>query len=67
MFIQQSEEYVRRIEAEVERLQQLRSQVQAVIQSEKALEESETGGKTRRKRAAKKRAPGRRQWLRSHL
>ena len=31
MFIQQSEEYVRQIEAEIERLQQLRDQVQTTI------------------------------------
>ena len=56
MLMEQSEEYVRQIEAEVERLQQLRNQVQVMIQSEEGLEESETGGKTRRKRAAKKSA-----------
>ena len=55
MFIQQSEEYVRQIEAEIERLQQLRDQVQATIQGEEALSEAEIA--VPRKRAAKK-APG---------
>ena len=55
MFIQQSEEYVRQIEAEIERLQQLRDQVQATIQGEEALSEAEVAAP--RKRAAKK-APG---------
>ncbi len=52
MFMQQSEEYVRQIEAEIERLQQLRDQVQATIQGEDALSEAEVA--TPRKRAAKK-------------
>lgn len=52
MFIQQSEEYVRQIEAEIERLQQLRDQVQATIQGEEALSEAEV--EAPRKRAAKK-------------
>ena len=52
MFIKQSEEYVRQIDAEIERLQQLREQVQTMIHSEEALEESEP--ETPRKRAAKK-------------
>ncbi len=55
MFIQQSEEYVRQIEAEIERLQQLRDQVQTTIQGEEALSEAEVAAP--RKRAAKK-APG---------
>ncbi len=55
MFIQQSEEYVRQIEAEIERLQQLRDQVQATIQGEEALSEAEVAAP--RKRAAKK-TPG---------
>lgn len=54
MFIQQSEEYVRQIEAEIERLQQLRDQVQTTIQGEEALSEPEA--EAPRKRAAKKRA-----------
>ena len=33
-FLQQSAEYIQQIEAEIERLQQLRDQVQATIQSE---------------------------------
>ena len=48
MFIKQSEKYVDQIDAEIERLQQLREQVQTMIHSEEALEE------TPRKRAAKK-------------
>ena len=55
MFIQQSEEYVRQIEAEIERLQQLRDQVQVAVQGEEALSEAEVAAP--RKRAAKK-APG---------
>ena len=55
MFIQQSEEYVRQIESEIERLQQLRDQVQTAIQGEEALSEAEVAAP--RKRAAKK-APG---------
>ena len=57
MFIQQSEEYVRQIEAEIERLQQLRDQVHTTIQGEEALSEAEVA--VPRKRAAKK-APGKR-------
>ena len=52
MFIKQSEEYVDQIDAEIERLQQLREQVQTMIHSEEALEESEP--EAPRKRAAKK-------------
>ncbi len=52
MFIKQSEEYVAQINAEIERLEQLRDQVQTMIQSEEALEESEP--EIPRKRAAKK-------------
>ena len=52
MFIQQSEEYVRQIEAEIERLQQLRDQVQTTIQGEEALGEVEA--QAPRKRATKK-------------
>ena len=55
MFIQQSEEYVRQIEAEIERLQQLRDQVQIAVQGGEALSEPEV--EAPRKRAAKK-APG---------
>lgn len=55
-FIQQSEEYIRQIDAEMERLQQLRDQVQSTIQSEAALEGSDPTVKTPRKRAAKKAA-----------
>ncbi len=63
MFIKQSEEYVGQIDAEIERLQQLRDQVQTMIQSEEALEESEP--EAPRKRGAKKsetakKVPGRR-------
>ena len=54
MFIKQSEEYVGQIDAEIERLQQLRDQVQTMIQSEEALEESEP--EAPRKRGAKKSA-----------
>ena len=54
MFIKQSEEYVGQIDAEIKRLQQLREQVQTMIQSEEALEQSEPEGP--RKRAAKKSA-----------
>ena len=52
MFIQQSTEYIQQIEAEIERLQQLRDQVQTTIQSEATLASS--GAKTPRKRARKK-------------
>lgn len=52
MFIQQSEEYVLQIEAEIERLQQLRDQVRSTIQGEEALGETEV--EAPRKRAAKK-------------
>ena len=52
MFIQQSTEYIQQIEAEIERLQQLRDQVQATIQSEEHLESEEP--QASRKRAAKK-------------
>ena len=54
MFIQQSEEYVRQIEAEIERLQQLRDQLQATIQGEELLSKAEV--QAPRKRAAKKSA-----------
>ncbi len=54
MFIQQSTEYIQQIEAEIERLQQLRDQVQATIQSEEHLESEEP--QAPRKRAAKKSA-----------
>jgi len=64
MFIQQSEEYVRQIEAEIERLQQLRAQVQVAVQGEEALSEAEVAAP--RKRAAKK-APARRLLQRRHL
>lgn len=37
-FIQSSKDYLRQIDAEVERLQQLRSQVSTTIQSEETLE-----------------------------
>ena len=52
IFINHSEAYVRQIEAEIGRLQQLREQVQATIQSEATLASS--GDKTSRKRAIKK-------------
>ena len=54
MFIQQSTEYIQQIEAEIERLGQLRDQVQATIQNEEQLEGNEQ--KAPRKRAAKKSA-----------
>ena len=54
MFIQQSTEYIQQIEAEIERLGQLRDQVQATIQSEEQLEKEESP--VLRKRAAKKSA-----------
>ena len=54
MFNQQSTEYIQQIEAEIERLQQLRDQVRATIQSEEQLEGNEQA--VLRKRAAKKRA-----------
>ena len=54
MFIQQSNEYIKQIEAEIERLQQLRDQVRTTIQSEEQLEIKEPGKKTVQKRAAKK-------------
>ncbi len=54
IFINQSEAYVRQIEAEIERLQQLRDQVQTTIQSEATLASS--GPKTPPKRAIKKSA-----------
>ena len=54
MFIQQSTEYIQQIEAEIERLQQLRDLVQATIQSEEQLEGNEQAAP--RKRAAKKSA-----------
>ena len=41
MFIQQSNDYIQQIEAEIERLQQLRDQVRATIQSEEELESEE--------------------------
>ena len=53
MFTQQSEEYIRQIGAEVKRLEQLRDQVRATIQSEAALEDSQVGVKAPRKRSAK--------------
>ena len=54
MFIQQSTEYIQQIEAEIERLQQLRDQVLATIQSEEQLESEDPI--VPRKRAAKKSA-----------
>ena len=54
IFINHSEAYVNQIEAEIERLQQLRDQVQATIQSEATLASSES--KTPRKRVMKKSA-----------
>lgn len=53
MFTQQSTEYIQQIEAEIERLQQLRDQVQATIHSEEQLEIEDPAP---RKRAAKKSA-----------
>ena len=60
MFIQQSTEYIQQIEAEIERLQQLRDQVQTMVQSEEQLESEEPQAPG--KRAAKspgKKAAGR--------
>ena len=54
MFIQQSEEYVRQIDAEINRLQQLRDRVQMTIQGEEAL--NEAAADAPRKRPAKKSA-----------
>lgn len=54
MFIQQSTEYIGQIEAEIDRLRQLRDQVQATIQSEEQFEGGELP--TPHKRAAKKSA-----------
>ncbi len=54
MFIQQSAEYIQQIEVEIDRLGQLRNQVQAMIQSEEQLESEESPAP--RKRAAKKSA-----------
>lgn len=53
MFTQQSTEYIQQIEAEIERLQHLRDQVQATIQSEEQLESQDPAP---RKRATKKSA-----------
>ena len=52
MFIQQSTAYIQQIEAEIERLGQLRDQVQATIQNEEQLESEEQTAP--RKRATKK-------------
>ena len=54
MFIQQSNDYIQQIEAEIERLQQLRDQVRATIQSEEELESEPPEQTASRKRAAKK-------------
>ena len=56
MFIQQSNDYIQQIEAEIERLQQLRDQVRATIQSEEELESEEPEQTAPRKRAVKKSA-----------
>ena len=56
MFIQQSTEYIQQIEAEIERLQQLKEQVRLAIQSEDQLEGEEPDHHTPLKRAAKKSA-----------
>ena len=56
MFIQQSNDYIQQIEAEIERLQQLRDQVRATIQSEEELESEPPEQTASRKRAAKKSA-----------
>ncbi|MGI4828199.1 MAG: hypothetical protein ACRYFU_08425 [Janthinobacterium lividum] len=67
-FTQSSKDYLRQIDAEVERLQQLRSQVASTIQSEEALETaprrgmSEAGRRAiaaaQKERWAKKKAAG---------
>ena len=46
-FSQVSEEYLRQIDAEVERLHQLRTQVQTILQNEVALEGADTAPKKR--------------------
>ena len=56
MFIQQSNEYIQQIEAEIERLQQLRDQVRATIQSEEELEGEELEPQAPSRRPLKKRA-----------
>lgn len=55
-FIQQSTSYIEQIEVEIGRLQQLRDQVRATIQSEEDLESEEPAPQAPRKRAAKKSA-----------
>ena len=57
-FIQQSTEYIQQIEAEIERLQQLRDQVGATIQSE--VPEQESPRKRAAKKSAEKRVAGKR-------
>lgn len=54
MFIQQSTEYIQQIEAEIERLEQLRDQVQATIRNEEELEAQDVEQPAPRKRAANK-------------
>ena len=56
MFIQQSKEYIQQIEAEIERLQQLRDQVRATIHSEEELESEEPDQQAPAKRGIKKSA-----------
>lgn len=54
MFIQQSNEYIQQIEAEIERLQHLREQVLLIVHSEEQLDTNEPAHKAVRKRAVKK-------------
>lgn len=54
IFIKHSEKYIQQIEAEIERLQQLREQVWSLIQSTEDLENEESEPQAPRKRAAKK-------------
>jgi uncharacterized phage protein gp47/JayE len=54
MFVQQSQRYIRQIEEEIERLQQLLMQVRATIHSEEELENSEPKRSIPRKPTAKK-------------
>ena len=59
MFIQQSIEYIQQVEAEIERLRQLRDQVTATIQSEGQLEGKEQMAPQRAaKKSAGKKAAG---------
>ena len=56
MFVQQSQEYIQQIGAEIQRLKQLLDQVRVTIQSEEQLESAQPEQQGDRKRAAKKSA-----------